>query len=58
MSLQHKGTDQVLNVEDAREATEAVVHRRDASRDLLFADRYAFQRDAIRAAFGLWRPTS
>ncbi len=48
MSLQFRITDQVLKMEDASEATEAVVHKYDAFLNLLCADRYAFQRDAVR----------
>jgi len=48
MSLQFRIADQVLRVEDSREATEAVVHKYDAFLNLLSADRYAFQRDAVR----------
>lgn len=48
MSLQFRITDQVLKMEDANEATEAVVHKYDAFLNLLCADRYAFQRDAVR----------
>jgi len=48
MSLQLRIADQVLKVEDAREATEAVVHKYDAFLNLLCADHYSFQRDAVR----------
>jgi type III restriction enzyme len=48
VSLQFRITDQVLKMEDASEATEAVVHKYDAFLNLLCADRYAFQRDAVR----------
>jgi type III restriction enzyme len=48
MSLQLRIADQVLRVEDAREATEAVVHKYDAFLNLLSADHYSFQRDAVR----------
>ena len=48
MSLQLRIADQVLKAEDAREATEAVVHKYDAFLDLLCADHYSFQRDAVR----------
>jgi hypothetical protein len=37
-------------MDDYREATEAVVHKYDAFLNLLCADRYAFQRDAVREA--------
>ena len=48
MSLQFRIADQVLKVDDKREATEAVVHKYDAFLNLVCADRYAFQRDAAR----------
>ena len=48
MSLQFRIADQVLKVDDAREATEAVVHKYDAFLNLLCAERYSFQRDATR----------
>src|SRR5438552_6702175 len=48
MSLQFRIADQLLKVDDARDATEAVVHKYDAFLNLLCADRYAFQRDAVR----------
>ena len=48
MSLQFCISDQVLRVNDKREATEAVVHKYDAFLNLLCADRFAFQRDAVR----------
>src|SRR2546427_13259414 len=48
MSLRLSIADQVLSVDDVREATEAVVHKYDAFLNLLCADRYAFQRDAVR----------
>jgi len=48
MSLQLRIADQVLKAEDAREATEAVVHKYDAFLNLLCADHYSFQRDAVR----------
>lgn len=48
MSLQFRIADQVLKLNDAREATEAVVHKYDAFLNLLCADRYTFQRDAAR----------
>jgi type III restriction enzyme len=50
MSLQFRIADQVLTVSDARDATEAVVHKYDAFLNLLCADRYAFQADAVREA--------
>ena len=52
MSLQFRIADQVLHVDDSRDATEAIVHKYDAFLNLICADRYAFQRDAVRAA---WR---
>jgi type III restriction enzyme len=48
MSLQLRIADQVLKAEDAREVTEAVVHKYDAFLNLLCADQYSFQRDAVR----------
>ena len=48
MSLQFRIDDQVLKVSDACESVEAVVHKYDAFLNLLCADRYAFQRDAVR----------
>lgn len=48
MSLQFRIAEQVLKVDDSREATEAVVHKYDAFLNLLCADRYSFQRDAAR----------
>ena len=48
MSLQFRIADQVLKVVDASEATEAVVHKYDAFLNLLCADKYVFQRDAVR----------
>lgn len=48
MSLQFRIADQVLKVDDTREATEAVVHKYDAFLNLVCADRYAFQREAVR----------
>ncbi len=50
MSLQFRIADQVLKVDDASEATVAVVRKYDAFLNLLCADRYAFQRDAVREA--------
>ncbi|HYN82781.1 MAG TPA: DEAD/DEAH box helicase family protein [Gemmatimonadaceae bacterium] len=48
MSLQLRIAEQVLKVDDAREATEAVVHKYDAFLNLLCPDHYSFQRDAVR----------
>jgi type III restriction enzyme len=48
MSLQFRIAEQVLKVDDARDITEAVVHKYDAFLNLLCADRYDFQRDAVR----------
>ncbi len=48
MSLQFLITDQVLKVVDKRDAVEAIVHKYDAFLNLLCADRFAFQRDAVR----------
>jgi type III restriction enzyme len=52
MSVQFRIADQVLRVDDGRGATEAVVHRYDAFLNLVCADRFAFQRDAVRSP---WR---
>jgi len=52
MSLKLDIKGQVLRVDDARDATEAVVHKYDAFLNLLCADRFAFQREAVRDA---WR---
>lgn len=49
MSLQFSIADQVLLVDDVREATEALIHKYDAFLNLLCAERYSFQRDAVRA---------
>ncbi len=51
MSLQFRIADQVLRLDDSRDATEGLVHRYDAFLNLLCADRYAFQRDAVRSAW-------
>jgi type III restriction enzyme len=48
MSLQFHIADQVLKVVDTRETTVAVVHKYDAFLNLLCADKYLFQRDAVR----------
>ena len=48
MSLQFRITDQVLKLDDARDATDAIVHKYDAFLNLLCAERYTFQRDAVR----------
>lgn len=48
MSLQFRIDDQLLKMDDSRDATEAVVHKYDAFLNLLCAERYAFQRDAVR----------
>ena len=48
MSLQYRVSDQVLRVDDSRDATEAIVHKYDAFLNLLCANRYSFQRDVIR----------
>jgi len=50
MSLQFRIDDQVFRVDDKRDATEAVVHKYDAFLNLLCAERFAFQRDAVREA--------
>ena len=52
MSLQFRISDQVLQLDDSRDLTEASVHKYDAFLNLLCADRYEFQRDAVRMA---WR---
>jgi len=48
MSVQFQIADQVLRVDDKRDATEAVVHKYDAFLNLLCAERFVFQRDAVR----------
>jgi type III restriction enzyme len=48
MSLQFRIADQVLKVNDTRIATERVVHKYDAFLNILCADQFAFQRDAVR----------
>lgn len=48
MSLQFRIADQVLKVDDVREAIDAVVHKYDAFLNLACAERYSFQRDAVR----------
>jgi type III restriction enzyme len=48
MSLQFRIADQVLKVDDTRDAVEAIVHKYDAFLNLLCGERFAFQRDAIR----------
>src|SRR5204863_4645221 len=50
MSLQLRIPDQVLRVNDHRDFTEGTVHKHDAFLNSLSADRYAFQRDAVREA--------
>lgn len=50
MSLQFRIADQVLRVDDRRDAVEAVVHKYDAFLNLLCADKFSFQRDAVRTA--------
>jgi type III restriction enzyme len=50
MSVQFHIAEQVLRVDDKRDATEAVVHKYDAFLNLLCADRFLFQRDAVREA--------
>ena len=52
MSLQFRVSEQVLKVDDARDATEAVVHKYDAFLNLLCDGRYVFQRAAVRT---VWR---
>ncbi len=52
MSLQFRISDQVLRVNDSRDATEGHVHKYDAFLNLLCADRYSFQREAVRE---VWR---
>jgi type III restriction enzyme len=47
MSLQFRIADQVLQVNDGRDTTYAVVHKYDAFLNLLCAERYSFQRDAV-----------
>lgn len=48
MSLQFRIADQVLKVNDTRDAVEAIVHKYDAFLNLLCGEGFAFQRDAIR----------
>ena len=50
MSLQFRIDDQVLRVDDGRDAVEAVVHKYDSFVNLLHADKFSFQRDAVRTA--------
>jgi type III restriction enzyme len=50
MSLQFRIADQVLRVDDRRDKTEEIVHRYDAFLNLLSADKFSFQRDAVRLA--------
>ena len=50
MSLKFVIADQVLRVDDRRDAVEAVVHKYDAFLNLLCADKFSFQRDAVRTA--------
>jgi type III restriction enzyme len=50
MSVQFRIADQVLHVTDRRDAVEAVVHKYDAFLNLACADRFAFQREAVRTA--------
>ena len=50
MSLQFRIADQVLRVDDRRDAVEAVVHKYDAFLNLLHADKFSFQGDAVRTA--------
>ena len=52
MSVAVRVADQVLDVADRRAATEDRVHKYDAFLNLLCTGKYAFQRDAVRAA---WR---
>jgi type III restriction enzyme len=52
MSIAVRVADQVLDVADLRAATEDRVHKCDAFLNLLCTGKYAFQRDAVRAA---WR---
>lgn len=52
MSLQFRLADQVLRVDDGREATDALVHKYDAFLNLLCGEGYDFQREAVRDA---WR---
>jgi len=52
MSLQFRISEQILRVDDGRDATDAIVHRYDAFLNLLCEGRFEFQRDAIRE---IWR---
>lgn len=48
MSLQFRVSDQVLTNDDSSDTTVARLHQYDAFLNLVSADRYAFQRDAVR----------
>lgn len=50
MSVQFRIADQILRVDDASDATEAVVRKYDAFLNLLHTGNYAFLRDAVREA--------
>jgi type III restriction enzyme len=50
MSVQFRIADQLLRVDDASDATEAVVRKYDAFLNLLHTGNYAFLRDAVREA--------
>jgi type III restriction enzyme len=50
MSLQFRIADKVLHMDDRRDAVEAVVHKYDAFLNLLCAEKFSFQRDAVRTA--------
>jgi type III restriction enzyme len=50
MSLQFRIADQVLHVDDKSATTESIVHKYDAFLNLLCANQFAFQREAVREA--------
>lgn len=50
MTVQFRIHEQVLRVDDARDAVEAIVHKYDAFLNLLCAGKYAFQQEVVRTA--------
>lgn len=48
MSVKFRISDQILQLDDSSDATEAIVHKYDAFLNLLSLGKYEFQRDAIR----------
>lgn len=50
MSLQFRIADQVLKVDDRREAVEAIVHKYDAFLNLLCDENHSFLKDSVREA--------